>query len=104
MKRYREIECTRNSTGRIFQDRVIYLIKVEIIEFAQPIRGEKVNSRRLNGANEAYGGNESRKSHTRDITLFFQPEETFSQVSSHGSTHHGSCKYDFICLDKKNFI
>lgn len=50
------------------------------------IRGEKVNSRRLNGANEAYGGNESRKSHTRDITLFFfffffSQQETFSQVS-----------------------
>ena len=49
------------------------------------IRGEKVNSRRLNGANEAYGGNESRKSHTRDITLFFffffSQQKTFSKFS-----------------------
>lgn len=40
-------------------------------------------------------------SHVRAIHgtshFFFQPE-TFSQVPSLGSTHHGSCKYDFTCL------
>lgn len=104
-KRYRGSNWTRNWTGWIFQDRVIYLIKVEIIEFAQSIRGEKVNSRRLNGANEAYGGNESRKSHTRDITLFFQPE-TFSQVSISSAAPLTMDRVNtfFTCLDKKNFI